>query len=201
MAALSAGGWSPNFLGTLCRELKPVVAFFLFLGLGYITGSKLDRLHNGSRVLVVLSLIAHLLLYLTPSIVGYYKASEGLAKSMTKERGVETGRAQAATSLDIFLEKETGFQGVPAYAVYSERRSLASANIKEYAAKQFEDVDDLGPLIAALLNIVLYTIQMALKWLLTDTLSIVDDPGYIGLVFWYLVALGFYIFGFMKGQE
>jgi hypothetical protein len=197
MGALSAGAWSPNFLGEFCREIQPLIAFFLYFGLGYTVGSNL----GASRALVVCSLIAHLLLYVTPFAVGYYQASSQIAESMAKETGSEVSHAQAAASFDLFLEKGTGFQGIPGYAVYSERRSLSAANVKEYAARQFEDVDDLGPLLSAVLNTVLYTIPIALKWLLTDKLTIVGEPGYIGLVFWYLVALAFFIFGFAKGQE
>jgi hypothetical protein len=200
MAALTAGQWNPTF-GPFLRELTPVAAFFLYFGLGYITSDKKSRLLTGGGVLVALSLVAHLFLYSTAFIVGHYEASSKLAVDMAKEKHSDVSYAEAAASLDLFVEKETGFRGIPGYAVYSERRSIAAANIKEYAGKQLEDVDDLGPLLAALLNILLYTIPITLKWLLTDTFEIVHEPGYIGLVFWYLVALGMFTFGFIQGGD
>lgn len=199
MAAVCAGELVPG-LGTFLREFNPVVAFFLYIGLGYITGSKVGSLPT-ARALVVCSLLAHFLLYSTPFIVGYYTFPAKIAKSMTKARGTEVSYAEAATSLKAFLERETRFHGIPAYAVYSERRSLMAANLKEYAARKFEDVDDLGSLLAAILNIMLHSIPILLKWLLTDKLAIVHEPGYIGLIFWYLMSLGFYVFGFVKGEE
>lgn len=200
MAVVSAGEWVPR-VGTFFHELAPIVAFFLYLGLGYIAGSKLRELPTSGRVLVACSLLAHFLLYSTPYLVGYYMLPSDLAKSMTKERGAEVSYSEAAAALSSVLEKETGLHGVPAYAVFSERRSLTAANVKDYVARQFEDVDDLGPLLAAIVNTVLHTLPVGLKWLLTDRLEIVREPGYIGLVFWYLAAFGFYGFGFRKGVE
>jgi hypothetical protein len=199
MAAVSAGEVVPG-LGTFLREFRPVVAFFLYFGLGYITSSRIASL-PAARGLVACSLLGHFLLYSTPFLVGYYTFPAKMAKSMTEEKGTEVSYTEAAASLKTFLASETRFHGVPAYAVYSERRSLMAANIKEYAAHQFEDVDDLGPLLAAILNVILYSIPIGLKWFLVDTLGVVHEPGYIGLVFWYLAALGFYAFGFIKGEE
>jgi hypothetical protein len=199
MAAMCAGELVPA-LGGFLHAIEPVIAFLLYVSLGFIAASKIGDRPAESRALIISSLVVHFLLYSTPFVVGYYTFPAKIAKAMTKERGTEVSYAEAATSLKIILEKETGSSGIPGYAVYTERRSLSAANIKEYAARQFEDVDDLGPLLAALLNVILYTIPIGLKWLLTNTLEIVREPGYIGLVFWYLVALGFYIFGLIMGE-
>ena len=50
-------------------------------------------------------------------------------------------------------------------------------------------MNDLEELPSVLINIILHTIPMILKWVLCDTLQWVRDPGAVGLAFWYLLSL------------
>lgn len=200
MAAVTAGAWLPG-VGGFFHEVAPVAAFFVYFGFGVATGGKVGGLPGSARGIVACSIIALFAIYSTPFIVDYYRSPAKLAEAMAKEKGTGVSYAEAAASLDLFVAKETGVHGLPGYAIYSERSSLATASIGEYASRQFDDVDGLGGILAALLNIVLFTIPIGLKWLLCDTWKMVREPGYIGLVFWYLTALGFFIGGFMTGSD
>lgn len=200
MAAITAGELVP-WIGGFLHEINPIIAFFLYLGLGYITASRLGSVPSATRTLIVSSLLAHLALYSTPFVVGYYTFPAKVANSMAAEGSPEVSYSEAATAIKVLIERETSLHGIPAYALYSERLSLTAASLSAYIAKQCDDIDDLGGLLTALLNIVLHTIPIGLKWLLTDKLMLVHEPGYIGLIFWYLASLGFYIFGFLRGES
>lgn len=195
MAGLCAGELIPK-IGPLLAELRPLVAFFMYVGLGWSMGDAYSERSGTRRALLVsVALAGHLLLYSTPLIVGYYTFPARVAAAMAKSEGRRMSYGEATAIARAFLAKETGLYGPPAYAVYSMRQSLTPSNAGEHIAREFEDVDDLGGCIAALLNVVLYTIPIALKWLLVGKLHLVGEAGYIGLVFWYIVALSFSLFG------
>ena len=202
MAALCAGELIP-YLGPFFGEFRPVAAFFLYFGLGFLMGDAYSEATARRRgLLLTVALAGHLLLFATPFVAGYYILPAKVAAAAKKNNdGKDLKYSDAAVSTRVFLEKETECHGVAAYAIYSMRQSMEASNAGEHVAHQFEGVDGLGSCLAALINIVLYTIPIALKWLLVSKLHVVGDPAYIGLAFWYLVALAFSFFGLREGME
>jgi hypothetical protein len=200
MVAVTAGTWLPG-VGGFFHEVAPVAAFCVYFGFGFSRGEKTEGLPGSTKGIVLCSLIALTAIYSAPYIAEYYRSPVKLAEAMSKERGTVVTYAEAAAALDLFVGKETGVHGIPGFAIYSERSSLTASSLGEYASHQFDDVDDLGGILAALLNIVLFTIPIGVKWLLCDTWKVVHEPGYVGLVFWYLAAIGFFTVGFVSGSD
>jgi hypothetical protein len=201
MAALPAGELIP-WVGPLFRELRPVAAFFVYLGLGWSLGGAYSELRGGaSGALLSVGLAIHLVLYSIPLIVGYYTFPVKVAAAIEKSEGSRPSYSVAAAAAQVFLEKETGFHGVPAYAIYSMRQSLLANSAQEYIGHEFDGVDDPVGCAVALLNIVLYLVPIGLKWLLVTKFHLMNEPAYISLVFWYLVAMGFSYYGFRKETE
>ena len=198
MAALSAAELLP-WVGPFFRELRPIGAFFVYFGLGWLLGSA----DSGSKVssrgaLLCVGLIFHLVLYSMPMVVGYYSFPIKIASAEEKSDGKRPSYDEAAVAGDRFLEQQTGLSGVPAYAIYSTRQSLLADGIQKQIDRQFESVDGPVGCAVALLNVILYIIPIALKALLVNKLEVLEEPAYIGLVFWYLVTLAFTYYGYRK---
>ena len=178
------------YVGPLFQELNPVIAFFIFIGLGRFAADKVSKLAPPGRAwFLAYMLVVCSLTFVSPYVAGYYTFPVIVARAMAVEKHVELTYEQASTSVKELLRHETGSAGVIGYAIYSERSQLVGRNLGEYVGRQFEDVDGLGGLLGALINIILHTIPMLLKWILCDKLAWVGEARLVGLVFWYLFSL------------
>jgi hypothetical protein len=186
---LSLGELIP-YVGPLLQQLNPVIAFFIFIGLGLFAAEKASKLTPARRTLfLAYTLVVCSLTYISAYVAGYYTFPVTVARAVAAEKHVELTYEQASTSVRELLRQETGSDGVIGYAIYSERRQLVGRNLADYAGRQFEEAEGLEGLLGALLNIILHTIPMLLRWILCDKLAWVVEAGLVGLTFWYLFSV------------
>jgi len=197
MAALSAGDLLP-WVGPFFREFQPIGAFFVYFGLGWMLASADSDSRAPFGVLLCVGVVFHLVLYSMPTVVGYYTYPVKIAALEEKSGGERPSYEFAAAAGDKYLEQQTGFRGIPGYAIYTMRKSLMVENIQKEANRYSENLDGPVDCAAALLNIVLFIIPIALKGLLVNKLHVLKEPAYIGLVFWYFVTLAFTYYGYRK---
>ena len=185
------------YVGGLFQFLQPILAFFLFVGIGLLTGSSTEKVPSRQRRPVLLFLIAAAsLCFAGPYVVGYYTYPVKIARSVASNPNLNLTYSQAFDAMKSSLRQETGSDGVVAYALYTERLQLSANSFGKFVSSEFEDVDDFGGIISAIINTVLHAIPLLVKLLLCDTLRWVAEAGIIGLVFWYLLALALTYVGF-----
>lgn len=178
------------YVGVIFQWLGPILAFFIFVAIGQHAGEKAKRLTPARRALFLgYALVVCTFTFAGPYVAGYYTYPVKVARNVAAEKHVNLTYEQASNAVKALLSQETGSDGVIAYAIYSERLQLSARSYGEYVGSQFEDIDDLGGLIGAVLNIILYTIPMLLKWALCDKLGWVGEAGLVGLGFWYLFSV------------
>jgi hypothetical protein len=197
---LSLGALIP-YVGGFVSEIGSILAFFVFFFIGDHAGGKAKRLTRGRRAaMFVYALVACTLTFATPYAAGYYTRPVTFARTVAAEKHVTVTYEEASTSIKALLRQETGSDGVIASAIYGERVQLSAHSLGQYISGQFDDVDDLEGIVSAVVNTVLHTIPMLLKWVLCDKLGWVSEPGFIGLGFWYLVALALSCWGYVASD-
>jgi hypothetical protein len=178
------------YVGVVFQWLGPILAFFIFFAIGQHAGEKAKRLTPARRALLLgYALVVCTFTFAAPYVAGYYTYPVKVARTVAAEKHVDLTYEQASNDVKALLREETGSDGVIGYAIYSERLQLAARSYGEYVGSQFEDIDDLGGLISAVLNIILHTIPMLLKWALCNKLGFVGEAGLVGLGFWYLFSV------------
>lgn len=177
-------------VGPFFSLVAPVCAFFCYLLYGATIYDVADELKGVSKILLIgLAILLHFFIYITPFVVGYFTFPVKVQRSVEKSRQVQISyRKSFDLSQSMFVEK-TGSSGILGYAKYDMRQQLSAESVGEYVDKKLKHLDGLGSFISAVINTILYVIPVFLKWLLADTLSLVEEPAYIGLGFWYLVGL------------
>jgi len=178
------------YVGDFFHYLSQFLSFFLYLGIGAFAAEEARGLSPGKkRLLLGYTLVVCAFAFTIPYVAGYYTYPVKVARVIAAEKHGEFTYAQASDAVKALLVKETGSDGVIAYAIYTERVQLSSASFGEYVGKQFSDIDDLGGLLSAVINTILHAIPMLLKSLLCNGLGLIREAGLIGLGFWYLFSV------------
>ena len=189
------------YVGGFVQLIEPLIAFYLFVFIGISFGEKLRESKSlGTSFLFTCIIGVCTLTFAAPYIVGYYTYPIKLAQQVTKETRQDATYAQASSVIKDLLNKEVGSDGIVSYAIYIERRQLSSRNLSEYAGQQFEEIDDLGGVIAAIVNVILHAIPLLLKSILCTQLGWVSEAGLIGIIFWYLFSLLLSFLGWKTAQ-
>lgn len=184
------------YVGVVFQFIRPIAAFFIFAGMGLLAGEMAEKLSaTQKRVVLTCVLIAASISFVGPYVAGYYTHPVRIARSLA-EKNLSVTYGKATDVMKSSLLQETGSSGVLAYALYSERLQLSARSVGNFFASEFEDVDDLGGIIAALINTVLHAIPWLLKLAICDGLGWVSEAGAIGLAFWYLFSLLLTYIGF-----
>jgi hypothetical protein len=184
------------YIGVLFQLFKPILFFFLFCYLGVSLGemAQKNEFFKRSTLFVYLILVCTIS-YVNIHAIGYYAVPLKVIKAVNEKTHKVISYSEASVEIDKLLLKEVGSKGVLSFAIYTERIKLRENTFKKHITGQFQDIDDLGGLISAVINIILISIPMALKWILNIKLQWVSEVGLIGLVFWYLIALLFSYLG------
>lgn len=195
-ALLSLLGLVP-YIGFVVEAFRPLLAFSIFVVIGVYAGNRANGQAPFTKALLLIyALAVAAVTFATMYAADYYarpvKLAQAVAadKTAPADRRVKLTYAQAADAVTALLRQKVGSDGIVAYAIYSERVQLSAHSYRDYVSKEFEAVDDLGGLIAALFSVVFHTIPMLLKWLLCDKLGLVTEAGLVGLGFWLLSSLG-----------
>jgi hypothetical protein len=198
---LSLGALIP-VVGPLFQWLAPMLAFFVYFFVGAHAADLTKSATSVQRTLVAaLALVVGTCAFASPYVVEYFTLPIRVSRNVLEEQEEIITYQQASREVRTLLRKDMGSDGVLASAIYSERRQLTAQSYGEYFSKQFEDLDDLGGLVAAVVNSALHAIPMTLKLVLCDKLEWVGEPGAVGLVFWYLVAMALVCFGYGGGKR
>lgn len=180
------------YVGAFFQAINPIIAFFIFLSIGWYAGGEAKDLTQVRRTLfLAYALVACSLTYIAPYVAGYYTLPLKVARTVAAQKHVELTYREASNSVRTLLRQETGSDGVIAYAIYSQRSQLAGRSFVDYCARQFEEVYDLLDIPIALINIILHAIPFLLKWLLCDKLAWIGigEASLISLTFWYLFSV------------
>ena len=199
-ALLSLGALIP-YVGGFISEIQSILAFVVFYFIGDHAGGKAQGVTGGRRAgIIIYALVACTLTFATPYAAGYYTRPVIFARSIAAEKHVTVTYEEASNLIKALLRQETGSDGVIASAIYGERVQLSAHSLGQYISGQFDDLDDLEGIVSAVVNIVLHTIPMLLKWVLSDKFGWVSEPGFIGLGFWYLVSLALSCWGYVASD-
>lgn len=198
---LSLGALIP-YVGSMFQGLGPILAFFIFFFIGQHAGNNAKGFTPTRRALLLgYAFLVCTSTFAAPYVADYYTYPVKVARAVAAEKHVRLTYAQAANSAKARLRRQTGSDGVIAYAWYTERLQLSAHSYGEYVGRQFEDIEGLGGVIAAGLNIALHTIPLFLTWALCDKLGWVREAGWVGLGFWYLVAVALSCWGYSASES
>ena len=197
---LSLAGIIP-YVGFIFQSITPFVAFGVFFFIGVHTRSAATGLGpHGRTLLICYAGLVCTCTFVAPYVSGYYTYPVTVARAVSASRHVEVSYGQASKVGKALLRTETGGDGVLAYAVYSERRRLSAKSFGEYVGSQFEDIDSPEGFIGAVVNVVLWSVPMLLKWVLCDKLKWVVDGAYVGLMFWYAFSVTLSYWGYKSAD-
>lgn len=178
------------YIGSIFQLLGSIIGFFVFFFIGMHGAEKAKGNKPAIRsFLFGYVFIVCTLTFAVPYIVGYYTYPIKVSRNFTKETHSSMTNMQASKAIKDMLITETGSDGIVAYAIYSERQQLSVSSYGKFVGNQFEDVDDLGGIVGAIINIILYSIPMLLKWIICDKLELIKEAGFVGLFFWYFFSL------------
>ncbi len=189
------------YVGPIFQWLGPFLAFFIFFHIGQHASDAAKGLTPARRTLLLgYAFVVCTCTFAVPYVAGYYTYPVKVGRAIATSQHVDLTYGQASNAVRGLLRKETGSDGLIAYAIYSERLQLSADSYGKYVGAQFEDVDDLGGFIGALINIVLHTIPMLLKWAVCDKLKWVAEAGFVGFGFWYLVSVVLSYLGYRAAE-
>jgi hypothetical protein len=184
------------YVGALIQFLVPIIAFFLFFYIGLFGGEKANGNKPSKKIFLFgFTLLVCTLTFAIPYVVGYYTYPLKVARKVKEQKHTIMTYSQASELITGALNKEIGSDGFFSYALYTEELQLSAKSFNAYLNEQFEDVDDLGSLIAAIVNTILHAVPILLKGLLCTKLGWVKEAGSVGLMFWYLLSFALMYFG------
>jgi hypothetical protein len=193
---LTAAGAIP-YIGDLFESLRPVLAFIIFVGIGFLGRSIAEHFTPTKRAaFFAVIALGCAITFASPYVIGYYTWPLKVGRAVEAERHVQITYAEAATAAKSFLRQETGSDGVTAYALYTERVHLSAKSFGEFTAHQFEEVEGIESLLGAVINVILHAIPMLLKLIFCDKLMWITEAGMLGIIFWYLIAVTLAYFGY-----
>ena len=196
IALLKAATLIP-YVGVLIQFLLPFVVFFVYFFIGVYGGERASNETEPAkkRLLLGYTFLICTMTFASPFIIGYYTYPVKVVQNISAVNHKSVTYTQASEIIKNELNDKIGYSGMIAFAIYTERLQLTSDNFGEYCGQQFEDVDDLGGIISAVINIILHAIPMLLKWLLCTKLGFVSEAGFVVLTFWYLFSMLLSYFG------
>jgi hypothetical protein len=189
-----------SLLGDFGREFYLALVPFARLGGFIYLGFLLRQTNTDARwslVPVVLLIFAAFfgILFVSGSIGDWYVLPMKVMAGV--EHGPFTHRyAEAHAAVDGYLQKEVGKGGVVGHLLISARRSMTKEGFGRAVASQFEGIDSLGGLIAALVNIVLIAIPWLIVWLIGVVSESSANPAHVYLGWWSFFSFALFSFGY-----
>ena len=127
-----------------------------------------------------------------PYFISYYSLPIKYKKYIKEQYKKEIKYNEAFKIARKDLKETLGSDDIFRYAINIEKTQLDPDNAVEVAKEKMKDLkneDDAEGALNSIIDLIIYLIPSFISYIFYNKLGWINNPGYIGLIYWYLLSL------------